>query len=393
MSGPNRLIYFDHAATSFPKPPGVATAMEECLTRLAVNPGRSGFDLSLEAGRLVDGVRGRLDRLFNNPAADPDRTVFTANATGALNLALQGLCRPGDHVVSTVMEHNSVLRPLFMMEKAGIITHDLAACGEGGRVDPATIEALLRPSTRLVVMTHASNICGAVQPVAEIGALCRDRGLVMLLDAAQTAGAIPVDMAELRADLVAFTGHKSLLGPTGIGGLVVGPDVEIRSSAWGGTGVQSALREHPDDFPWKLETGTLNTVGIAGLAASLDWLDQQGMAALHLRVCALADRFLAGCTALDGVRVHGFGNTDPTRLGPGRLPVLSVTVAGRTCEEVGLFLDADWNIGVRTGVQCAPLAHAALGTAPEGSVRFSFGPFNTELQIDTALDALADLAP
>lgn len=393
MSGPNPLIYFDNAATSFPKPPEVATAMEECLTHLAVNPGRSGFDISLEAGRLVDGVRGRLDRLFNNPADDPDRTVFAANATGALNLALQGLCRPGDHVVSTVMEHNSVLRPLFMMEKAGIITHDLAACGQDGRVDPAAVEALLRPSTRLVVMTHASNICGAVQPVAEIGALCRDRGLMLLLDAAQTAGAIPVDMAELRADLVAFTGHKSLLGPTGIGGLVVGPDVEIRSSAWGGTGVQSALREHPDDFPWKLETGTLNTVGIAGLAASLDWLDQQGMEALHLRVCALADRFLAGCAALDGVRVHGFGHTDPTRLGPGRLPVLSVTVAGRSCEEVGLFLDADWNIGVRTGLQCAPLAHAALGTAPEGSVRFSFGPFNTDLQIDTALEALADLAP
>jgi cysteine desulfurase family protein len=381
------LVYLDNASTSFPKPAAVAAAMADFLACRAVNPGRSGFDLGLETGSLVDGVRARLDRLFNNPAADPDRAVFTANATDALNLAIQGICRPGDHVVATVLEHNSVLRPLFMMRKAGLITFDLVGCDPSGRLDPAAFAALIRPVTRLVVMTHASNMCGTVQPAAEVGDLCRRRGVLFLLDAAQTAGLIPVDMAALQADLVAFTGHKSLLGPTGTGGLIVGPEVDIRSSRWGGTGVRSHEREHPEAFPWRLEAGTLNTVGIAGLAAGLDWVAARGPGAILARERAQAEKFAAGCARLEKVGLHGRASA-----GEDQLPVVAVTVAGRTPEEIGLFLDADWNIAVRSGLQCAPLAHQALGTAPGGTVRFSFGPFNTDQDVDVALAALAHLA-
>ncbi len=392
MPDPKPLIYCDSAATSFPKPAPVIEAMRDFLTNRAVNPGRSGFDLSLEAGRLVDRVRGRLDRFFNNPAAAPDRSVFTANATDALNLAIQGICRPGDHVVTTVLEHNSVLRPLTMLQNAGIITFDLVACDMNGRVEAAAVAAMIGPATRLVIMTHASNVCGAVQPVAEVGALCRDRGILFLLDAAQTAGLIPVDMTALRVDLVAFTGHKSLLGPTGIGGLIVGPDVDIRSTRWGGTGVRSASLEHPDDFPWRLEAGTLNTVGIAGLAAAMDWISDKGIDGILKHERELADRFLAGIAGLEKVAVHGCGKPHPTALGADRLPVISITVAGRPADKIGMFLDADWNIAVRTGLQCAPLAHEAMGTAPEGSIRISFGPFNTTSDVDVAVAALQDLA-
>ena len=215
MPAAEHVIYCDNAATSFPKPACVTEAMVDFLTHRAVNPGRAGFDLSLEAGLTVSRLRSRLDRFFNNPCADPDRTIFTANATDALNLAIQGICRPGDHVVTTVLEHNSVLRPLTMLRKAGVITWDAVDCGPDGRVDPDEVAARIGAATRLVVMTHASNICGAVQPAARVGSLCRERGVLFLLDAAQTAGLIPVDMTALAADLVAFTGHKSLLGPTG----------------------------------------------------------------------------------------------------------------------------------------------------------------------------------
>lgn len=392
MPGPKPLTYCDNAATSFPKPEAVATAMKEFLTSGAVNPGRSGFDLSLATGRRIDRVREHLDRLFNNPAGDPDRTIFTHNATSALNLAIAGVCRPGDHVVATVMEHNSVLRPLHMLRKNGVITFDLVSCDTTGRVDPAEVAAKITPATRLVVMTHASNICGTVQPAAEVGKICRDREVLFLLDAAQTAGLIPVDMQGTNADLVAFTGHKSLLGPTGTGGLVVGPGVDVRSTIWGGTGVRSSLSEHPEEYPWRLEAGTLNTVGIVGLAAALDWIQEKGATAIFEHERQMADNFLAGCARLDKVAVHGFGTPSPVALGPDHLPVFSVTVAGRSAEEIGLFLDTDWNIAVRTGLQCAPLAHEALGTSPEGSVRFSFGPFTTTRDIETVLTALTDLS-
>lgn len=385
MTDLERPIYLDNAATSFPKPPEVAAAVAAHLDNLAVNPGRSGFDLSLAAGRAVRDVRARLDALFANPARDPDRTIFCANATAALNIALRGICRPGDHVVATVMAHNSVLRPLTMMAKAGGITFDLAPCDGVGLVDPGEVAKRITPRTRLVVLTHASNVCGTLQPVAEVGRLCREKGVAFLVDAAQTAGLVPVDMGAMHADLVAFTGHKSLLGPPGTGGLVVGPDVDPEPLLWGGTGVRSADPEHPLDYPWRLEAGTLNTLGIAGLGAALAWLDAHDRQARFDREMDLVTRLLDGLSTLPRVRVQGPGAGDPTP----RMPVVSFTVEGMDPERVGLFLDADWNVAVRTGLQCAPLAHRALGTAPAGSVRVSCGPFNTPACIDRLLEGLA----
>lgn len=391
MTDQRPLIYLDNAATSFPKPGCVGEAMVEFLAKKAVNPGRSGYELSLEAGLRIDAVRKSLVALFGHSTLEPSRAVFTANATDALNLAIAGLCRPGDHIVSTVLEHNSVLRPLHMLKKQGVIHFDLAPCDERGYIQPEILAALIRPETRLVIMTHASNALGTVQPVVEVGALCRSKGILFLLDAAQTAGLLPVEMASWGVDLLAFTGHKSLMGPTGIGGLLVGPEVPIRSTRWGGTGVRSAQPDHPDEFPYRLEAGTLNAVGIVGLAAGLSWLQEENSAETRSRKMGLANRFLAGCRHIPGLKVTGIEpgeELDPT----GRIPVLCLTLENRSVEEVGQFLDTDWNIAVRTGLHCAPLAHQALGTGREGAIRFSFGPFNTTEQIDSALEALTAIA-
>ncbi len=388
MNAESDLVYFDHAATSFPKPDAVSTAIADLLADGAVSPGRSGFDLGRELGQLIDDVRAQLDRFFANPADDPNRTVFCANATDAINLALAGLLCPGDHVVATVMDHNAVLRPLWMLREQGGISFDLAPADSNGFVDPADIAALLRPETRLVIMTHASNVCGSIQPVAAVGDLCRERSIPFLLDVAQSAGVLPIDMGAMGCDLVAFTGHKGLMGPTGIGGLVVGPDVDLRATRWGGTGVRSAQRAHLEQYPYRLEAGTLNTVGIVGLGAGLTWVQDRGLAELRQHEALLANRFLAGVNGLSGLTVHGLGSAEPPVLGDSNLPVVSITSVNKDPATLGMFLDADWNIAVRTGLQCAPQAHEALGTAPAGTVRFGFGPFNTAEQVDRAILAL-----
>lgn len=391
MSDDSPFIYLDNAATSYPKPDCVAQAMSRFLDEQGVNPGRSGYDRSLAVGQQLDRLRADLVAFFGARDLEPNRAVFAANATDALNLAIGGVCAPGDHVVATVLEHNSVLRPLFMLRQQGLIRFDLAPCDERGIVRTEDVAALVRPETRLIIMTHASNVTGLVQPVAEVGALCRERGVLFLLDAAQTAGILPLEMADWGVDLLAFTGHKSLLGPTGTGGLLVAPDVPIRSTRWGGTGVRSAEPGHPQEFPYRLEAGTLNTVGLAGLAAGLDWLRKEDPANLLVHEVALGNRLLAGCRGIPGLRVLGgspFETIDPAH----RLPVISLTLEGRSPEAIGLYLDADWNIAVRTGLHCAPLAHAALGTGGEGAVRFSIGPFNTETQIDRTIEALHAIA-
>jgi cysteine desulfurase family protein len=378
-------IYLDNAATTFPKPEPVYAAVDDCLRRYGVSPGRSGADLAVAAGERVQAVRAALDRLFANPAGDPDRVVFTANATDALNLALQGLCRPGDHVVATVLDHNSVLRPLHELAAARRLEFDLAPAGADGRVDPEAIAALLRPQTRLVVATHASNVFGTVQDAAAVGALCRARGVLFVLDAAQSAGQVPVDMGALRADVVVFTGHKSLLGPMGVGGLVLGPGVEPEPIRWGGTGVRSALLTQPRELPHRLETGTPNLPGLVGLLAGLTWLQERGRPALHAAETALCDRLRDGLTELPGLRLlHARGGA--------RVPVLSCVLAGMDAEEVGARLDVDHGVIVRTGLHCAPLAHVHAGTSPRGAVRFSFGPCNRDDDVDRTLDAMRTLA-
>jgi len=380
------LIYLDNAATTFPKPDAVHRAVDRTARELGVSPGRSGSDLAVEAGRLLDGARADLAAFFGLPGGDGDRVVFAANATDALNTAIAGVCRPGDHVVSTRLEHNSVLRPLWELTRLGVISHDLIPCAAPGRVDPAAIAAALRPETRLVVLNHASNVLGTVQDAAAVGALCRERGVLLLLDAAQTAGVTPIDMAAWGVDLLAFTGHKGLLGPTGTGGLAVAPDVPIRATRWGGTGVRSAERGHLEEFPYRLEAGTHHLSGVAGLAAGLAWLRERGAATVAAHEASLADRFAAGLADLPGVRALAVDG------GP-RVAVVSVTVDGMPADEVGLRLDVDHGVLVRTGLQCAPLVHEDLGTVDgRGTVRFSFGPFNTPAHVDRALAGLAECA-
>ncbi len=383
---PRDFIYLDNAATSFPKPEPVAEALADFTRTLAVNPGRSGADLAARAAQAVDDLRTRLAHRFGLPGGDRRRVAFTANATDALNLALQGMLRPGDHVVATVLEHNSVLRPLHELHRRREVAFDLAPCGGDGRVDPDAVRRLLRPATRLVVMTAASNVTGVIQDVAAVGALCHERGIMLLVDAAQAAGHVPLDMAAAGIDLLALTGHKGLLGPTGIGALLVAPGVPIESTRWGGTGVRSAQLEHLAEFPHRLEAGTLNTTGLAGLRAALRWREQRGEQALRDRERELTWRLREGLDAIAGVTLHPAGVPAEATV-----PVVSFTLAGMSPEEAGIRLDVEWGIVCRTGLHCAPLAHAALGTAPEGTVRLSPGPFTTEAEIDTALEAIAAL--
>ncbi len=379
------MIYLDNAATSFPKPPALAETMKDFLDTEAVNPGRSGFDLSLRAGLRIDELRQNLASYFNHPDNDPNRVVFTANATDALNLAIQGVCHAGDHVVSTVLEHNSVLRPLFELQKMGI-THDLAPCDERGFVHPASIEKLLRPETRLVIMTHASNVLGTIQPVQRIGEICRAKGILFLIDTAQTAGVIPVDMKATHADLLAFTGHKGLMGPTGTGGLLVGNKVEVRPIRWGGTGVRSAVRGHLEEYPYRLEAGTLNTVGLAGLGAGLEWARNHDAFNTETQ---LTNRLLEGLDDLPSIGILGLEKGEKDINLAGRLSVISLLIDGMDPAKAGMFLDADWDIAVRTGLLCAPLVHEAMGTLQGGTIRISPGPFNTPQHIDQLLEALA----
>jgi cysteine desulfurase family protein len=379
-------IYLDNAATAFPKPESVLTAMTDFYRRCGVNPGRSGYDLAVEAGLMIDGTRRQLDAFFGNPARDHNRLVFCANASDALNQLIQGMCRQGDHVISTTLEHNSVLRPLYVMHQDGLIDYDLVPFDGRGYVDPDEIARRIRPNTRLVVVTHGSNVIGTIQPVAAIGRICRERGITFAIDSAQTAGVVPIDMREQLIDVVAFTGHKSLLGPTGTGGLAVGPDVPIRSTRWGGTGVKSAVKTHLDGFPYRLEVGTLNTIGIAGLAAGQEWLAERGLDAIRAHEMELTARLLAGLREIEGVQIYCGGDGDD------HLPVIACNVAGMEAGEVGTILDVQFNVATRTGLHCAPLVHEGIGTADiKGAVRFSIGAFNVGEDVEAALVAMREI--
>lgn len=380
------LIYLDNAATAFPKPPVVIDAMSEFYRHYGVNPGRSGYDLAVEAGLMLDGARRLLDGFFNNPAADHDRVCFALNASGALNMMIQGVCQDGDHVVSTTLEHNSVLRPLYELERAGMITHDLVDFDGQGFVDPDDIARAIRPNTRLVIVNHGSNVLGTIQDAAAIGAICRQRGVLFALDVAQTAGVVPIDMAAWHVDMLAFTGHKSLMGPTGTGGMVIGPDVPLRATRWGGTGVESAVRTHLHYFPYVGEVGTANTVGIAGLKRGVEWVLEQGLESIWRHEMQLYGLLIEGLREIPGVTLYCTGNDDR------HLPVVCVNVAGFESPQTGELLDVEHDIATRVGLHCAPLAHQGIGTTPKGAVRFSIGPFNTEDHILAAIAGIQDVA-
>ncbi|MFZ5584562.1 MAG: aminotransferase class V-fold PLP-dependent enzyme [Thermodesulfobacteriota bacterium] len=377
------MIYLDNAATSFPKP-------ERCLRQgladylaLGASPGRGGYDAAVRAQARVEEVRRQVAAFFGAP----DWVVcFGHNATDALNTLIQGLVRPGSHVVSTRLEHNSVLRPLHHLRADGLCSLDMVPFNAQGVVEPDAVARALRPNTSLVVMTHASNLLGTVQPAAAIGRLCRERGLPLVLDCSQSAGVVPIRLEAWGASALAFTGHKSLLGPTGVGGLVMEPGLEVRPSRFGGTGLDSISLTHSQALPERLEAGTLNLLGILTLGRCLDHLAGPEAAAGAARERELHQRLLAGLAELPGVRLDAPG------AGPDRLPLVSFNLTGWDPGDVGAVLDGDYGIAVRTGLHCAPLAHQDLGHGPAGSVRASLGRYNTPADVEALLAAMAALA-
>jgi cysteine desulfurase/selenocysteine lyase len=385
------IVYLDNAATSFPKPPEVHDFMTNFYRTSGVNPGRSGCDMALQAEAMIAGTRHKLSELFNaslfasGKDKDPDRLVFTSNATHSLNLILRGTIGAGDHVVTTHVEHNSVIRPVNHLVKLGAEATFVRPDGEG-YVDPDDIRAAIRPNTRLVVVNHGSNVIGVVQDIAAIGELCREAGVPLAVDAAQTAGAYPIDMAAANVSFLAFTGHKCLMGPTGTGGICVADDAAIESSMWGGTGVKSAHPYHLDEYPYRLEAGTLNVMGIAGLSAGVDWLNARGVGAIWRHEIELLDVLQDGLAQTPGVTILGTRRLDQ------RVATVSIVVDGWDPSDVGTMLDVDHNVLTRTGLQCAPLIHEHLGTAPRGTVRFSIGPFNTREDIDRAVRGVESVA-
>jgi cysteine desulfurase family protein len=380
----NDIIYLDNAATTYPKPKQLVEGMADLYLRYGVNPGRSGYDLCLIGGDLVQTTRKELTELFGG--TDPDRLIFAYNASEALNILIQGLVEPGDHVISTTVEHNSVIRPLNHMREEKGISIDYIPYERDGVVDPQRIADAFRNETSVVVVNHGSNVIGTIQPVAEIGRLCRERGILFVVDTAQTAGVIPIDMKEMAIDALAFTGHKSLLGPTGIGGLYVREGVVVRPTRYGGTGVRSAHPFQLEEYPYRLEVGTGNVLGIVGLHLSLKYIADRGMENIYRHEMELFSRLQAGLIDLDRVTLHGTTGLE------NRLPVLSLTVAGRDPSDIGTMLDVDYNIATRTGLQCAPLIHEQMGTAPRGTVRMSIGPANTDAHIDAAVAAMREIS-
>jgi cysteine desulfurase family protein len=376
-------IYFDNAATSWPKPPGVKAALDAYFGEAGGNPGRSGHRMSIAAAQIVEGARDRLSELFN--VADPTQIVLTKNATEALNIGIYGLLQPGDHAITTSIEHNSVMRPLRDLETRGVEL-TVVQCDPNGILDPADVSAALRPNTRLIAMLHGSNVMGSVIPIEAVASIARSAEVRFIVDASQTAGSMPIDVQALDLDMLAFTGHKSLLGLTGTGGLYVREGISLQPLMRGGTGSKSDLEIQPDFMPDVYESGTLNVAGFAGLAAGVDYILETGAAAIAKHERALVEQFLTDASTIDGVEIHGPEHLDD------RCGVLSFNVAGLAPSEVGGLLDQEYSIMSRVGLHCAPGAHKTQGTFPSGSVRFGFSYATTAAEIDIALGAVADIA-
>lgn len=378
------MIYLDNAATTMHKPQTVIDAVTQAMCSLG-NAGRGATSGALDAARTIHACRAKLARLLGCPRAD--HVCFTPNSTAALNTAINGVVRPGDHVVTTVLEHNSVLRPLNRLAAEQGVTVEHAGCDTNGVLDYDELERLVTPGTRAVVVTHASNVTGNAVDIARVAALAHAAGALVIVDASQSAGTAHIDMRAMGLDVVCFTGHKGLMGPQGTGGLAVAEDVDVVPWAMGGTGVHSFDTLQPMEWPTRLEAGTLNGHGIAGLSAGLDFIEAQGGAeaiAAHER--SLAERFLAGVREISGIKLYGAFDQ------PVRSAIVSLNVGDIDSAEISDALMQGWGIATRPGAHCAPLMHRALGTERQGVVRFSFGYFNTNEEVDTAIDALRDLA-
>ena len=376
------MIYLDSAATSYHKPDGVARAVAEAISHMG-NPGRGAHEASLDASRVVYGTREKMAGLFG--VEEASQIVFTANSTESLNIAIQGLVDPGDHVITTVMEHNSVLRPLYLCQQRGV-SLTILPFSAAGTVTPEAIEAVIRSNTRMIVCTHGSNLTGDLNDLEAIGRVCKKHHLLFVVDASQTAGVFPIQMDSMNIDVLCFTGHKSLMGPQGTGGMCVRKGVRIRPLLVGGSGIDSYSKIHPQVMPTALEAGTLNAHGIAGLSAALEFIKTVTPDVIRQREEELTRRFVCQIKSIPGVKLYGNYEQFP------RAPILSLNILDYDSGEIADVLSQDYGIMTRAGAHCAPLMHETLGTKSQGAVRFSFSYFNTEEEIDQAANAIRELA-
>jgi len=377
------LIYMDNAATSYPKPDAVIQAMTDYMKNIGANSGRSGHRLAIEAGRIVYETREAVAELFN--ISDPLRIVFCSNATEALNLAMRGFLKAGDGVITSSIEHNSVMRPLRALEEEGVEV-TVVNCSSQGFLQQRDVQSAVKPNTKLIVLNHASNVAGSILPVAEVGKIARENNLVLLVDAAQTAGAYPIDVEAMNIDLLAFTGHKTMLGPQGTGGLYIREGIDLKPLKFGGTGSRSEEERQPDFLPDKYESGTLNVVGLAGLAAGVRFVLTEGVELIREEEKKLTDRLLDGLANIDSITIYG-GLDAENRVG-----LVSFNIDGLLPSEVGFQLDEEYEIMCRVGLHCAPAAHKTIGTFPTGAVRLSLSHFTTEEDIEKTIRAVEKIA-
>lgn len=377
------MIYMDNAATSWPKPPCVYKTVLDCMESAGANPGRSGHKMAIAAGNIILNTRELIAELFS--IDDPFRIIFTSNTTESLNLGIKGILKPGDHVITTTMEHNSVVRPLKQLEYSGVAL-TFIKCDENGMLDPIHIAKAIRPNTKLIITTHASNVTGGLLPIEEIGEISKKYGIIYLVDIAQTAGIIPIDINKYNIDMLAFPGHKGLLGPQGTGGLYIAPDIELIQLKEGGTGSISESIYQPDILPDRYESGTLNTPGIAGLGAGIEFLLQPDIPNMIDNMRQLETYLLDSLSNIKGVKVFG------PRKAEERTCVISINIDDRDSAEISNILDQQYNIATRGELHCAPLAHRTLGTLNQGTVRFSLGLFTTIQDVDACIEAIYNIA-
>lgn len=373
------MIYLDNAATTYPKPEIVYEEIDKCLREYGANPGRSGHKLALQASRTIFETRELAAQLFN--IDDPMQIVFTNNATSALNLGIKGFLKKGDHVILTSMEHNSVVRPIKEIEKIGI-EHTIVKCNQEGMLDTNDLEAAIKDNTKLIVTTHASNVTGTIMPVKEIGKIAQKHQITYLLDAAQSAGIYEIDVKAMHIDMLAVPGHKGLMGPQGTGLLYIKKGLDVRQMMEGGTGSKSELTTQPEMMPDKFESGTPNTPGIAGLGAGIKFILETGMEQIRNHEEALTDYMLAQLMEIEEIEIYG--PKDASK----QASVISFNIKGRGSSEIGYYLDSLFDIAVRPGLHCAPLAHETIGTLEQGTVRLSIGYFNTKEEIDEAIKGI-----
>jgi cysteine desulfurase family protein len=378
-------VYFDNAATSWPKPESMMQAMTDFNAGIGGSPGRSAHRMSLDSGRIIFDAREKMAGLLGTN--DPLQIVFTKNATEALNIAISGLLKPGDRCITSSMEHNSVMRPLRALEAKGVML-DVIGCSASGGLDPAHIERAIKADTRAIYLTHASNVTGTIMPVAEVGRISKSRGIIFCVDAAQTAGAIPIDVKSMGIDILAFTGHKSLFGPQGTGGLYIRKGLEkaILPIMFGGTGSRSEYEQQPDFMPDRFESGTPNSIGIAGLSAGIEFTEKTGINIIREKEKHHASHFIDGLKKIKGTMVYGTQDISD------RIAVVSFNLGSLSPSEISLILDEKYGIMNRPGLHCAPQAHRTIGTFPSGTLRFSFGYFNTEDEVDYGLKALYEIS-